>query len=166
MRIEWRNGDGGRRWECWALLVCLLACPRRRLLCIWFQWASVGLGFADAIVASRTVASRVRVQQSPSFLLFVQGLSPVKQSPHPSSFSNDSSLINLNPLGRISHPPLTTHHTANTTLLTYEASHRIGSPSQHVCLSLLRISLSLHLTSRPAGRDDPIRRGGVCVHGV
>jgi hypothetical protein len=28
------------------------ACPRRRLLCIWSQWAFVGLGFADAIVAS------------------------------------------------------------------------------------------------------------------
>jgi hypothetical protein len=40
---------------CLSALVCLSACPRRRLLCIWFQWALVGLGFADAIVASSTV---------------------------------------------------------------------------------------------------------------
>jgi hypothetical protein len=42
---ERKDGDGGRRWKSWAWLVCLLACPRRRLFCIWLQWALVGLGF-------------------------------------------------------------------------------------------------------------------------
>jgi hypothetical protein len=48
--------DGGVL--CLSALVCLSACPRRRLLCIWFQWALFGLGFADAIVASTLLQSR------------------------------------------------------------------------------------------------------------
>jgi hypothetical protein len=65
-RVEergWR-GDGWRRRTemgkvvlCLSALICLFACPRRRLFCIWLQWALVGLGFADAIVASPTIAA-------------------------------------------------------------------------------------------------------------
>jgi hypothetical protein len=49
-------------------LVCLFACPHRRLLCIWFQWAFVGLGVADAIVARlRVVAIHpLQTQYKPS----------------------------------------------------------------------------------------------------
>jgi hypothetical protein len=35
---------------CLTGLFCLFACPRRHLLCIWFQWAIVGLGLASAII--------------------------------------------------------------------------------------------------------------------
>jgi hypothetical protein len=30
---------------CLSALVCLVVLPRRRLFCIWLQWALVGLGF-------------------------------------------------------------------------------------------------------------------------
>jgi hypothetical protein len=74
-RVENEDGEGeeGWRWRtemgkvvrCLSALICLFACTRRRLLCIWFQWAFVGLRFADAIVPrdvrrARLTACRVR----------------------------------------------------------------------------------------------------------
>jgi hypothetical protein len=56
--METEEGDGKScallvRAICLLVRAYLFACPHRRLLCIWFQWALVGLGFADAIVASQ-----------------------------------------------------------------------------------------------------------------
>jgi hypothetical protein len=60
MERERKDGDGGRKVVLGlSALVCLFACPCRRLLCIWFQWALIGLRFAEAIVSSIILALKL-----------------------------------------------------------------------------------------------------------